>query len=234
MHRIVTKKTLSLLAVTLMMAACSTHDKNGDPLETMNRGVFAFNQTVDAYIMRPVAWSYRYVTPQTVRTHIGNVSSNLSEPLNMVNAFLQGDFDQGMTSFWRFTLNSTIGLGGINDVAATAGLKQRDEDFGQTLAVWGVGDGPYLMLPIFGPSTLRDTGGMVADWYMDPLTYAIDDTSTSIWIAGGKGLVKREELLDPIDDINASSLDPYASFRSIYQQRRAAEIRNHHSEKPKL
>jgi len=145
-----------------------------------------------------------------------------------------------MTNFWRFAINSTIGLAGMHDVAATAGLEPRREDFGQTLAVWGVGAGPYIVLPIFGPSNLRDAGGRGVDWFMDPVNYALrapDDTDwqwTLVGVRGGQALVARERYLDPVEDIYASSLDPYASFKSIYEQRRAADIKNLHSDKPKF
>ncbi len=230
----VTKKILPLVSVLLLAAACSTNNPN-DPLESYNRGMFAVNHGIDTVLLKPVAEGYRYITPQVVRTHIGNVSDNLYEPVSMVNNFLQGDFMGGMNNFWRFILNSTIGLAGINDVATTAGIPARREDFGQTLAVWGVGSGPYLVLPILGPSDLRDTGGRLADWFvLDPVNYAVNDTWTEVGIAAGQGLVERERLLDPIDDIYSSSLDPYASFKSIYEQRRDAEIKNKHSDQPKL
>ena len=199
-----------------------------DPLEPFNRAVFDFNQVADKYVLRPVAMGYRYITPQVVRTHIGNVADNLYEPLNTVNALLQGDIQQGVASFFRFAINSTIGLAGINDVATEAGLPQRTEDFGQTLAVWGVGSGPYLMLPILGPSNFRDTGGRIGDWLVDPVNYYVD-TTTSIGIAVGEGIVTREQLIETIDDINSSSLDPYVSYRSIYAQRRQAQIENRYS-----
>lgn len=200
-----------------------------DPLEPFNRGVFWFNQTFDRFVFRPVAKGYRYITPRPIRNSIGNATDNLFEPINMLNAFLQGDFTQGMTSFWRFVLNTTIGIGGLNDVAGEFGLKQRTEDFGQTLGKWGVGSGPYLMLPILGPSNVRDTVGMVADVYSHPLYYYLE-TDDALWLSAGRALVVRERLIDPIDDINATSLDPYVTFRSIYTQRRAAQIQNRNSD----
>jgi phospholipid-binding lipoprotein MlaA len=234
----VTKSLITLVAVALLASGCST--KTDDPLETYNRGMFAVNDAIDTVLIRPIAKGYRYVTPGGIRSRIGNMSDNLYEPVSMLNAFLQGDFTQGMTNFWRFVINSTVGLAGMHDVAATAGLNPRREDFGQTMAVWGVGSGPYIVLPIFGPSNLRDTGGRVADWFMDPVNYALrapDDTDwdwTLLGVRGAQALVARERLLDPIDDINSSSLDPYASFKSIYEQHREAEIKNHKSDKPAL
>jgi len=196
-----------------------------DPIEPVNRGIFWFNRQADYFVIRPVAYGYRYITPQAVRTRIGNASDNLYEPVNMLNAFLQGDFTQGMTTFWRFLLNTTVGLGGLHDVAAEAGLQRRTEDFGQTLGAWGLGEGPYLVLPILGPSNLRDTVGMIGDYYAYPPTYYLE-TDDQIYLALGQGLVKRERLLDPIDDVYESSLDPYASFRSIYTQHRQAQVAN--------
>jgi phospholipid-binding lipoprotein MlaA len=233
----VTKKILPLVAVLMMAAGCSTHTNPDDPLEGYNRPMFAVNERVDNYVFRPIAKGYRYITPQGVRNHIGNVSDNLYEPLSMVNNFLQGNFSGGMRNFFRFAINSTIGLAGINDVASTAGLYSTKEDFGQTLAVWGVGSGPYLVLPLLGPSNVRDTGGMIADIWLDPLTYTFDQSGTDwtlIGIYAGQALVERERYLDPIDDIYSSSLDPYASFKSIYEQRRKAEINNTYTDKPQI
>lgn len=196
-----------------------------DPLEPINRGIFWFNQGFDRFVFRPVASGYRYITPQPIRNRVGNFTDNLFEPINMLNALLQGDFTQGMTSFWRLLINTTIGLGGINDVASEAGLAARTEDFGQTLGFWGVGDGPYLVIPILGPSNLRDAVGMVADVYTHPLYYYLE-ADDAIFLAGTRALVVRERLIDPMDDINGSALDAYASYRSIYGQLRAAQIKN--------
>lgn len=227
--------TYAVIAGMFLLGGCSTQN-SADPLESYNRGMFAINRSIDTVLLRPVARGYRAITPDPIRSRIGNVSNNLFEPVSMINAFLQGDFTQGMTSFWRFTLNSTVGLAGMHDVASLAGLEPHSEDFGQTLAVWGVDSGPYIVLPIFGPSNLRDTSGKVADWAMDPFTYVLRDGSdwTLYGVRGGQAIVTRERLLDPIDDIYDASLDPYASFKSIYEQRREAEIKNLHSNKPKL
>jgi len=229
MQHTIAKKILPVMVSALALVGCATNAPNDDPYESVNRGIFEFNRGVDTYLIRPIAKGYRYITPQILRDHIGNVSDNLQEPLSMVSALLQGDIQQGMVNFWRFTINTTIGLGGINDVATTAGLKARTEDMGQTFASWGIDSGPYIVLPLLGPSSGRDALGQVAGWFANPITYVVDDTWASIAIAGGQALVARERLLDPIDDVYASSLDPYASFRSIYQQRRAAQIKNLHS-----
>lgn len=221
------KQTLmaALLLGAFTLTSCATPEDD-DPLEAMNRGVYAFNEAVDKGIIRPIAWSYRYITPDPLRERIGNFSDNLREPVNMLNAFLQGDFEQGMVSFWRFTLNSTIGLAGLHDVAGSAGLHGRREDFGQTMAVWGSGSGAYIVLPILGPSNGRDALGRVVDWFTNPFNYVIDDSWGQIGLAAGQGLVERERLLDTMDDIYETSLDPYATFRSVYAQHRAAQIAN--------
>lgn len=230
MNKTANKKiTLAAMIISVLaLSACATQPEE-DPLEDMNRAVHSFNTFVDKGLIRPVAKGYRYITPDGIRERIGNFSDNLREPLNMINAFLQGDFEQGMVSFWRFTLNSTIGIFGIHDVAATAGLKERREDFGQTLGYWGSGNGPYIVLPILGPSNGRDVVGRVADWFLDPFTYYLD-TNDRIWLAVGQGLVERERLLDPIDDIYDTSLDPYVTFRSVYEQHRDAQIENRNSD----
>lgn len=233
MKKSVLKRYLPLMAALVLVSACSTKT-NDDPLEGYNRGMFAVNEAVDTVLIEPVARGYRFIAPKPIRWRIGNMADNLGEPLSMMNAFLQGNFTQGMTNFWRFIINSTIGIAGMHDVAATAGLAAHEEDFGQTFAVWGAGSGPYIVLPILGPSNLRDTTGRIADWFADPINVAVNDHNTSLWLALSEGLVTRERLIDPIDDIYASSLDPYASFKSIYEQRREAEINDIYTDKPKL
>jgi len=218
----------ALLLSALSLTACASNPDE-DPLEGMNRGVQSFNEVVDQYAFAPVAKGYRYITPDPVRERIGNFSDNLREPVNMLNAFLQGDMEQGLTSFWRFALNSTVGIAGLNDVATTAGLKERREDFGQTLAVWGVDSGPYVVLPLIGPSNGRDMVGMVVDWFTDPFSYYLEQDDR-IYMAAGQALVERERLIDPIDDIYETSLDSYVTFRSVYSQRRDAQIDNRHND----
>lgn len=217
-----------LMAASLTLSACATTEEE-DPMEGFNRGVHAFNTVLDKGIIRPVAKGYRYITPDGVRERVGNFSDNLREPVNMLNSFLQGDMQQGLTSFWRFALNSTVGILGINDVATSAGLKERREDFGQTMAVWGSGSGPYIVLPVLGPSNGRDVIGKVVDWFTNPFNYYLE-TDDAIYLALGQGLVERERLIDPIDDIYNDSLDPYVTFRSMYSQLRHAQIENRHSE----
>lgn len=218
-------KFLALVLLLPILAACSGKPAEDDSLESFNRGMFAFNEVIDNILIKPVATGYRAITPEPIRDRIGNAADNLTEPLSMVNAFLQGDVDRGMQSLFRFLINSTIGLAGIHDVAREAGIAPREEDFGQTLAVWGAGEGDYIVLPILGPSTGRDAFGRLVDIFLDPVNIPLERNQI-LYKSLGTGLVARERLLDPIDDIYATSLDPYASFRSIYLQRRNAEIRN--------
>jgi phospholipid-binding lipoprotein MlaA len=217
--------TVMAVVASLMLSACASAPQE-DPLESINRGVFKFNEVVDAILLKPVALGYRGITTPYMRDRVSGVAANLTEPVTVANALLQGDVDRSFTAFWRFIINSTVGMGGMFDVASTAGLTYRAEDFGQTLAVWGTGSGPYVVIPILGPSNARDVVGLVADYFTDPFHYTMEDNTDEFFYGSAKGIVKRERLLDPIDDIYDSSLDPYTSFRSIYTQQREAEIRN--------
>jgi phospholipid-binding lipoprotein MlaA len=216
---------VTAVMMSVALTACATHNDE-DPMESLNRGIFKFNEVVDTILLKPVAQGYRFITTPYIRDRIGGIAQNMGEPVTIANALLQGDIDRTFISFWRFMINSTVGVGGMFDVAQTAGLPYRAEDFGQTLAVWGVGSGPYIVLPIYGPSNGRDFVGLVVDYYTDPFHYMMEDDTDEFYYAAAKGIVKRERLLDPIDDIYASSLDPYTSFRSIYTQQRDAEISN--------
>lgn len=196
-----------------------------DPLEPVNRAIYGFNMFIDKIIMEPVAKAYKKVVPELGRKGISNFLQNLTEPVTFANSILQGDAEHTFTTFWRFAINSTIGIAGLFDVAERGGLEHREEDLGQTFGTYGVGNGPYLMLPIIGPSNVRDLFGSVGDSFMDPYNYAVDEYG----VAGRKileGLDTRVELLGLLDDIEESSLDPYATIRSLYTQKRNDEIRN--------
>lgn len=237
---------LTLIIVAPMLAACGSSDNSnraetanaadpvtvdeasaGDPLEGLNRRIFAFNEFVDDILLRPIAKGYRYITTPGIRRGVGNVLANLGEPINMSASLLQGDGTQAMTSFWRFVLNSTFGFAGVYDFAGnnTTDLKYRKEDYGQTFAVWGAGSGPYVVLPILGPSNARDVVGKVADYFADPFTYIFPwEAQTGRAVVAG--IDARERSLELTDQIEKSSLDPYATYRSGYQQRREAQINN--------
>ena len=200
-----------------------------DPWENFNRGTFAFNKVFDKYLLAPLAKGYRIILPTEARKGVRNFFSNLKEPWTSINAALQGDFKNSGTSILRFGLNTTIGLLGIFDVATSLGFEKQKEDFGQTLAVHGVGPGPYLMLPFLGPSTLRDALGKITSLYADPVTLALERNDKDQWIWIGmavKGVDFREQNLEKIDNLNATSVDFYATLRSLYLERRSSMIRN--------
>lgn len=239
-RRIVSRLAAPVIALALV-AGCATpppaDDKEAvaeweqvnDPLEPMNRAVFDFNRAADTYAIKPAAQAYRAVMPKFGRERVHNVVSNLNSPLILANDVLQGEPDRAVQTFFRAMLNTTFGLGGFIDVATPAGIPPHDEDFGQTLAVWGVGEGPYLMLPIFGPSNPRDASGLVAEFFADPFDIWMGNIGKeyiSYTRMGLTGLDKREALLDTLDEIERTSLDYYASLRSLYRQHRNSEIKN--------
>lgn len=215
------------LALTLASACAPANDPHpSDPLEGWNRGVFAFNNAIDTVIIEPVAEGYRFVTPKPVRTGVANFFGNLKEPMTFANSLLQGNVDGAFTAFWRFAINSTIGIGGLIDVAdSSTDLKKHREDFGQTMASWGWTDSTYFVLPILGPSTLRDAIGLVPDYYSHPATYYLE-SNDQIWFRAAEGLSAREGVLDITQDIDETSLDKYATYRSLYLQKRKAEVDN--------
>lgn len=196
-----------------------------DPLETVNRAIYSFNNVLDKILIKPIAKGYRFVVPELARRGVHNVLTNLSEPLTLINTALQGDKQHGFTTFWRFAINSTYGVGGIFDVAKDAGLENRKEDFGQTAGVYGAGQGIYLMLPVLGPSNGRDAFGKVVDIFTDPFDYVLNDNALLVR-TGFTGLDARESTLNLVDQINRTSLDPYATIRSLYTQKRWDDIRN--------
>lgn len=189
-----------------------------DPYEGFNRAMYGFNDALDRAILKPVAKGYRTVTPDPVESGIGNFFANLGAPIDILNSLLQGKFGTALSGTGRFLVNSTVGLFGFFDPAAALGLEAHDEDFGQTLAVWGLDSGPYLVLPFLGPSTVRDAVGMVPDYYADPLFYYEDDGEehvlTALWI-----IDTRARLLDA-EQFLEDAYDPYSFLRDAYLQRR--------------
>lgn len=230
----------SVFALTLV-AGCATpppaDDKEAmaeweqvnDPLEPMNRTIFEFNQAVDKALLKPLAQGYRWAVPQFGRDRVRDFVRNLRAPVIFVNDVLQGEPDRAMQTLMRFAFNTGFGIGGLIDVAEPGGIPYHDEDFGQTFAVWGIGEGPYLVLPILGPSNPRDGVGLVTEWLSDPFNLYMDRIGQdwAIWTrAGVGGLEKRERLLDTLDEIERTSLDYYSALRSTYRQNRAAEVKN--------
>jgi phospholipid-binding lipoprotein MlaA len=198
-----------------------------DPLEPTNRQFYKVNDTLDSYVMKPVAEGYVDVTNQTIRDHVGDFVSNIGEPARTVNFILEGMPHDAGVSLMRFVINSSFGIGGIFDPAKHIDLPETDTDFGITLAIWGFPAGPYLYLPVFGPSGVRDVWNLPFAYFATPM--AVVPTSTALTDFGyaetGLHLVNtRAGLLDTIDQIKATALDPYATFRSLYRQSRASEV----------
>lgn len=194
-----------------------------DPLEDVNRAVFEFNQVVDSVILKPAAEIYVFLLPEEIRRRITNVLRNLGEPLNLVNNLAQGKFERAGSTLTRFAVNSTIGVGGIFDVATDWCYPRAYEDFGQTLAVWGIGDSPFLMLPVLGPSNPRDAVGFGVDMFADPMSYVlIDEAGLARSITSG--VSQRAAYLDELETVERTSVDFYAALRELYRQYRATEI----------
>jgi len=189
-----------------------------DPFEPVNRAIFRFNEVADKYVARPVAKGYQFITPTVVRTGITNFFDNINYPIDIVNAVLQGKFRQAGLDTSRLIINSTVGIFGFMDPATDVGLVRHDEDFGQTLGVWGVPEGPYVMLPFFGPYTMRSGVGFVADAYVSPQTWLFSSSVQSkvniLW------MIHRRSSLIGIDKEVQRAFDPYAFVRDAYMQNR--------------
>ncbi len=197
-------------------------EENGenDPFEGFNRAMFKFNQKVDKYALKPVAKGYRAVLPSPVRKGVSNFFSNLREPIVILNALLQGKFIQAVSDLSRFIWNTTAGLYGLIDVASHMGMEKHHEDFGQTLGKWGVGEGPYLVLPFLGPSNVRDSAGLVVDYETYPPTH-MEEQSTRDKLLLTETVNKRSQLLEAGDILEqAAGQDPYIFVREAYRQRR--------------
>ena len=209
--------------------ALAEYQTINDPIEPANRTIFSFNLFLDRALFRPVTAIYRTIAPETVREFIHNFLQNLRTPVILANDLLQGEPSRGGTTTARFAINTTIGILGFGDPASSMGFEQHDEDFGQTLAVWGVGEGPYLMIPIFGPSNPRDAVGKIVDFFLDPVNWWARNEGLDSVLWGRTvmtGIDTRDQLWDVLDDLEKSSIDFYASIRSLYRQRRNDEITN--------
>ncbi len=201
---------------------------DGDPYERFNRTVFRINMTLDRWVMRPIAWTYRTILPDFVERMISNGFANAGMPLVIVNSLLQGNLDHAGKAAGRFLVNSTIGIGGLADPATKLGIEKVDEDFGQTLAVWGLEDGPYLVLPFLGPSNPRDALGFVVDSFGDPFMIAMDKLDVhnlQLSLAAGRIVDARARHWDDVNALLEAS-DPYVLARSAYRQRRRYLIEN--------
>lgn len=215
-------RLLVLLSLLTLQACASlpegTQRSEDDPWERYNRAIYTFNDAVDSAVLRPTAKGYRYITPDPVEQGISNFFSNLGTPLVALNQFLQADFVEGFSDLGRFLINSTVGIGGLFDPATGIGLVDHNEDFGQTLAVWGIPSGPYLQLPFLGPSTLRDTFGVLGDSQIELLYQHIDEPEKYYLIALNV-INQRAQLLN-LDEQLRAAYDPYTFLRDAYLQRR--------------
>lgn len=211
------------------LEALTAYEETNDPLEPMNRAIFAFNLGFDEILLEPAAKFYRRFGPPDIRDGIANFVKNWREPVTFVNDVLQGEVDRAGTSLSRFLINSTFGLLGILDTATYWGIEGHDEDFGQTFAKWGMGEGFYIMLPILGPSNMRDFSGFTVDFFFDPVSLWLSHKKWTYVRYGRlamRGLIYREENLETLDDLSKSSTDFYATLRSAYRQLRQYEIDN--------
>lgn len=221
------RRTGLALAVTACaaLAGCATPGNPQDPLEKFNRASFAFNDAVDRVALKPAATAYKKVLPGFAQTGVSNFFGNLSDAWSSINNLLQGKGEAGMTDFTRFALNSTFGIAGLLDIASEAGLQKHNEDFGQTLGVWGVPSGPFLMLPILGPSTVRDTAALPADFAGDIWAYKTPVNWRNIG-AGTRVIDKRASLLEASNLFEEAALDRYDFIRDGYMQRRESQVRD--------
>lgn len=218
-------------------SAVSAEEDFHDPFEDANRKIFDFNQVVDRHVLVPAAKAYRAALPDPVRNSVRDFLNNLNEPLIFANDTLQGDFRRAKDTVVRFVLNSTIGMAGLVDVAGRWGIPYHEQDLGVTLGVWGVPAGPYLVVPVLGPSDPRDLGAEVAESFGDPWNRLVTGNPfTLYWIpfvrGGVDGIDQRARYLDALADIERTSLDYYATIRSLYRQRRAALIRGENKNLP--
>lgn len=206
-----------------------------DPYENTNRSIFRFNQAVDRAVLVPVAKTYRTVIPPPMRQAMHNFMQNLDSPVIFMNDVLQGQAKLAGQTFARIAINTTAGVGGMFDVAALVGIPYHSDDLGVTFANWGFAEGPYVVIPILGPSTVRDTVGMIGDSFADPGDY-VASQNHYLWAAvvrsATSGIDERSRNIESLADIEKTSLDYYATIRSLYRQRRAAEIRHEKSNLP--
>ncbi len=216
-------------------------EEDYDPLETVNRFLFAFNEALDFFILRPVAEIYRFWFPQAVQDSVRNFTRNLNAPVTFLNLLWQGRDEEASDTIARFFVNTTVGLAGLFDPASSWGLEYTEADFGQTLGYYGAGPGPYLVLPIFGPSSVRDGTGLAVDsLLLDPWPYVLDatdvDKKQELLLARFimEGVDKRARNIETIDDLRRDSVDFYARIRSLYLQNRQSFIEEAQTASPPL
>ena len=219
------QSAVRLCTAALMVFAvsgCATTDPR-DPLEPLNRGIYEFNDAIDRGVVKPVAQAYIAVVPQTGRTGVSNFFGNIYDVWNVINNALQGKVSTAFSDLGRIALNTTVGLLGVVDVASRVGLDKSDEDLGQTLGWWGIGHGPYLVLPFLGPSSVRDGVGTLTQIYFDPI-FQIDDATTQWSLAGLRLISLRADLLGAGAVLDTAASDRYAFLRDAYFQRRRSQL----------
>ena len=213
----------TFLAALVLSGCASTNAPKADPLEGLNRATFTFNDKVDAAVLKPVAQGYQKITPQFVRSGVTNLFTNVSDVAASVNSLLQGKPAEAATSAGRFLVNSTLGILGLFDVATPMGLDKHDEDFGQTLGIWGVGSGPYLVIPFMGPSTVRDASGRGVDSFLG-WSRQVDHIPTRNSAYVIEAINVRASLLGAGEALEEASLDKYQFLRDAYLQRRLRAV----------
>ena len=215
-------------AFAALLTGCATTAENPkDPYEGFNRAMFQVNEGIDV-VLKPVAQGYDTAAPLPVKAGVGNFFGNLSDAWTSVNNFLQGKGSDGLSDAGRFLINTTVGIGGVFDVASEMGLEKRSEDFGQTLAVWGVGEGPYFYWPIIGPRTTRDTFGWAVDTYADPVPH-LNDVALRNSLTGVRLVDHRASLLPTDKVVEEAAFDKYNYIRDAYLQNRRSEIKDGNS-----
>ena len=217
--------TSALALLLLYVPAPAALADEGDPWEDFNRGMWWFDDKLDRYLLEPIGVGWRFITPTVVRTRLRNVFQNIGFPLRFVNDLLQGDVKQAGRETGRFLMNTTVGVAGIFDPASRYGLEMREEDFGQTLGVWGVPPGAYVVLPFLGPSGVRDATMLPLDLLAGAWPALISPTANTV--IGATNLVNTRALsIEDIREARAASLDYYVAVRDFYRQRRAALVQN--------
>lgn len=215
--------------------AMTEYQQTNDPLEPLNRVFYRVNEGFDAVLLKPLAEGYRYAVPRYARLRVHDALANLTSPVLLSNEILQGHPKRAGTVLMRFVINSTVGVGGLYDRASGFGYPAVDTDFGITLALWGVPSGPFLFLPVLGPSSPRDGIGRGVDIAQDPITWVGQGAAVTAldWSRYGMSAIDaRERVLDEVASIKKTALDPYATFRSLYRQHRASEIENQRKPEP--
>jgi phospholipid-binding lipoprotein MlaA len=222
-----------ILTLALLLTGCATATDPRDPFEPVNRGIYKFNDTVDKAVIKPVAKGYKAVLPNPVRNGVTNFFANIDDLLIAFNNALQFKFGKAVSDVGRIMVNTTFGVAGIFDVASGWGLEKHDEDFGQTLGYWGVGDGPFLMLPFLGPSNVRDTVGLVAYYRLDPVVN-LGNVPARNSLSALRFVDRRARLLDAEKVLDEAALDPYIFLRDAYIQHRRSAVYDGNPPREKL